>query len=172
MGFPVLVLQPNPNRRKAGRPSTAEGKKRVQSVEQVEEVNHVQGLMKGNVSNKLRPNSRRRTMEPKELYKRMERLANISRNDFKDSYRRLISFVPSVSLVNFPGKNFYTQAVVRSRKSLLNTWNFRKVLVDSDSTLNLISQRTLETMKGIIYPEKSMIMIIANGDETRLPGYT
>ena len=117
----VIRLQSNSNRRKAERFSTAEGKRSVQFVEQVKEVNHVHELTKDKMSNNLRSNSlRRHTMKFKNLYKRMKRLAKISRNDFKISYRRLTSFASSVSLANSLVKNFYTQAIVRSRKSLLN----------------------------------------------------
>ena len=117
----VIRLQSNLNRKRAEKLSTTEIKRSVQFVEQMKKVNHVHELTKDNVFSNLRSNSlRRHTMKFKNLYKRMKRLAKISRNDFKISYRRLTSFVSSVSLANSLVKNFYIQAIVRSRKSLFN----------------------------------------------------
>ena len=117
----VIRLQSNFNKKKTERFFTTENKKSVQFVEQVKEINHVHELTKNNVFNNLRSNSlRRHTMKFKNLYKRMKRLAKISRNDFKISYRRLTNFVSFVSLANSLMKNFYIQAIVKSRKSLLN----------------------------------------------------
>ncbi|KAG7007178.1 hypothetical protein G7Y79_00011g030760 [Physcia stellaris] len=95
----TITSTTSPTRRKGGKLSTAEGKKGVQFVEQIEEVNHVQGVAKDNAFNNPRPNSPRRpTIEPKNLYKRMERLAEISRNDSKPSpheFRPTSSLTPT-----------------------------------------------------------------------------
>ena len=169
----IIRLQSNFNRKKTKRLFTTKSKKSVQFVEQMKKINHVHELTKDNVFNNFRSNSlRRHTMKFKNLYKRMKRLAKISRNDFKISYRRFTNFVSSVSFANSLMKNFFIQTIIKSRKSLFNTWNIKKVLVNSDSTLNLISQRILETMKEITYSKKSMIMIIANENKTRLFEYT
>ena len=118
----IIKLQSNFNRKKTKKLSTTKSKRSVQFVEQMKKINHVHELTKNNVFNNFRSNSlRRHTMKSKNLYKRMKRLAKISRNDFKIFYRRFINFVSSVSLANFLVKNFYIQAIVRSRKSLFNT---------------------------------------------------
>ena len=114
----VIRLQSNLNRKKIERFSTTKNKRSVQFVEQMKKINHVELMF-----NNLRSNSlRRHMMKFKNLYKRMKSMTKTSRNDFKNSYRRLINFASShVSLANSLVKNFYTQTIVRSRKSLFNT---------------------------------------------------
>ena len=115
----IIKLQSNLNKKKTERFSTTKSKRSVQFVEQMKEINHVHELM----FNNLRSNSlRRHTMKFKNLYKRMKSMTKTSRNDFKNFYRRLINFASShVSFANSLVKNFYTQAIVKSRKSLFNT---------------------------------------------------
>ena len=119
----IIRLQSNFNKKKTKRLSTTKSKRNVQFVEQVKKMNHVHELMKNKMFSNFRSNSlRRHTMKLKNLYKRMKSITKTSRDDFKNSYRRLINFVSfHVSLANSLVKNFYTQAIVRSRKFSFNT---------------------------------------------------
>ena len=124
-------------------------------------------------NNVFRSNSlRRHTMKSKNFYKRMKRFAKNSTNDFKKFYRRFISFVSfQISLANSLMKNFYIQTIIKSRKSLFNIWNIKKMFVDSNFTLNFIFERIFHAMNEIIYSKKFMTMIIANGDRIRFSKY-
>ena len=63
------------------------------------------------------------------------------------------------SLFNRLVKNFYIQAVVKSRKFLPGSWDIKKVLVDPSSTWKLIPQRVIVAMNWLIYPEKPVTMV-------------
>ena len=69
-------------------------------------------------------------------------------------------------------KNFYTFASIRSRKAQNNQWNIRKILIDFENTLNLISQRVARQIDCLVRENKTMTMIIANDVKVSLSKYT
>ena len=68
-------------------------------------------------------------------------------------------------------KNFYIFASVRSRKTQNNQWDIRKILIDLESTLNLISQRVARQIDCLVRENKIMTMIIANDVKVSLSNY-
>ena len=69
-------------------------------------------------------------------------------------------------------KNFYTQIEIKSRKSFSKLYNFTKILIDSSSTLNLISQHIVDELNALNYFNNFMTMIIANETKVSFFEYT
>ena len=68
-------------------------------------------------------------------------------------------------------KNFYIETQVKLRKSLQARYDIKKILMNLESTLNLISKRIVFKINCLLRENKSMTMIIANDVKVQLSNY-
>lgn len=63
-------------------------------------------------------------------------------------------------------------AVMQPRKKDPKDYLLKRVLVDAGATLNLIPKRLAAKTNTFKFPDTSLFIYLANGDQTRLLGYT